>query len=68
MRPPRVDEERAYPERAGGLGDQRETLRPVDAVAGEKPDAGGGAPYHHAKAVELDLVDPVGAGRWAISG
>src|SRR5262245_43785236 len=40
-----------------------EALRPVDAVAGEKPDAGGVSAHHQAIAVMLDFVNPVGPGR-----
>jgi hypothetical protein len=44
--------------------------RPVEAVAGQQADAGGVAPCHQPKAVELDLVQPAGTvgrllgGRW----
>src|SRR5262249_42852534 len=40
-----VDQARAHPGRAGGLGDERVAVRPVVPVAGEKADAGGAAQF-----------------------
>jgi hypothetical protein len=62
-----VDQKRPRPQRSRRLRYHRKPAGPVVPVAGEKPHAGGVAPHHHAKAVELDFVDPAGAGRWAIS-
>jgi hypothetical protein len=58
-----LQEERAHLQRAGGLGDERGTLRPVDAVTGQQPDGGRIASGHEAEAVELDLVNPAEAAR-----
>jgi hypothetical protein len=58
-----VDQKRPRPQRSRRLRNQWKPTRPVVPVAGEKPHAGRVAPHHHAEAVELDLVDPAGAGR-----
>src|SRR5262249_61117030 len=63
-----VDQERARHERASGLGDQREAVRPVEAVAGQQPDAGDIAADHQAEAVVLDLVNPAGTARGVLGG
>src|SRR5262249_51828666 len=47
---------------------QRKPTRPIVAVAGQQAHPSGVAPHHHAEAVELYLVDPARARRWAISG
>jgi hypothetical protein len=58
----------AQSERVYRLDDEREVARPVVPVAGEQPDAGGVSPNHHAEAVVLDLVNPVGSAWGAVSG
>ena len=65
-----VDQTRAAGERGDRGRDRRVAPRPVEAVAGQQADAGGVAPCHQPKAVELDLVQPAGTvgrllgGRW----
>src|SRR5262249_42683092 len=63
-----IDQARAHPERAGGIGNERVTVRPVVPVAGQQPDTSGVALDHHAKAVVLDFMNPAGAGRRSLGG
>ena len=63
-----VDQAGPHLEVVHGLDHQRIALRPVVAPAGDQPDADGVAPGHEPKAVVLDLVNPVGAGRGLVGG
>src|SRR5262249_51655469 len=50
------------------LHDERKALRPVVSVASEKSHARGPTPRQQPKAIMLDLVNPLGSGRWPLDG